>query len=239
MDGGASFPARVEEMKLRLHPAALRPFLLPVVALALACVGCSKEGGKIEDGTDDPSYASFWEHMMKESRRPDVVIRLADAYYDSLAYEERSPHRNKVRFEFSRGFFDGFTRGITVDHPETAREHGYRAGTAMRAAHPERLKEIMEAHDCMEATAEGTWTTGFETSEFVPDGPPPGTQWWLSQLQDNVFSFMDAKDHSANDYRNFPRTRVRVKGYLSPKGGYGHLSTFKREFHAMEAKELP
>lgn len=229
-----------------LRPCLLQPWsrgclLLFVAALLVSCTsgdsyyntfpkGARKEGARIRDESDKPYYADYWQRQLAEFPHPKEALREADAYFDSLPYFWRTPHRDKVRVEFLRGYFNGFvTPGeITMVGKHDACWHGVKAGQVYRRTHPAKLKETMEDFGYTAAVARGRWLSGFEISDFRPLGGGRDKSWWLSALTSTAFEF--AKDVT------IPHDGIslRVEGFLSPKGAFGHLNGYDHEFYATQ-----
>jgi hypothetical protein len=199
-----------------------------VVLMGLLFSSCSRpEGGLIRDASDEPDYADYWKRQLSEHPIPQVSIQRADAYFDSLPFAQRTPHRNKVRAEFSRGFFSGFTNpaGEIVGGEHDARWHGFKSGQDYRRSNPESLKEIMEAFGYTAIEADGIWTVGFEHSGFRPRGQTTDGTWWL-------LGFGSTQGASRKDFEiSDGGVAVHVVGFRSPIGSYGHLGSYNYQFY--------
>ena len=227
----------------------MRPILtIPVVAsFLIICASCdgkldynkfpkgSKREGSLTLGEDDkPYYADYWKWQLKEHPSPKEAIQQADAYFESLPYAERTPHRDKVRVKFLGGFFDGFVNpeGRILGGTHDADWHGFQAGQAYRHANSSKLKEVMESFGYTATEAEGRWIGGFETSSFSPLGVNSGQQWWLSILDEKAFEF--DKDTTIPE----GGISIRVIGFLSPKGQHGHLGMYDHEIYATDISKI-
>ena len=79
----------------------------------------------------------------------------------------------------------------------------------------------------------GTISMGFETSEFRPEGM--GVRWWAYFESDSIaYIYYDAagkpKSVSYNSRIKFYKPlKFRIRGIISPKGGYGHFGMYERE----------
>lgn len=189
--------------------------------------GSKPEGSLILSESDKPYYASYWKMQLKEHPSPKEAIQQADAYFASLPFAQRTPHRDKIRVEFLRGFFDGFVNpeGRITGGAHDGNWHGFQAGQAYRHANPAKLKESMEGFGYTATEAEGRWITGFETSLFSPLGSNSGQKWWLSGLNDTALKFDEGTTIPEDGIL------IRVFGFLSPKGQYGHLGVYDHEFY--------
>jgi hypothetical protein len=157
---------------------------------------------------------------------PPEVLRLADAYISSLPHQPDAPQTNDIRAEFVRWFFWGFVdpNSEVSSGPPSATLAGLKAGKQYRRSNPEKLKQTMEGFGYTVTNAQGTWTVGFEHSGFRPDGHS-GREWWLSLLPVEGGSPIDQAVPAGGG-------RVRISGFLSPKGQYGHLGGYDHEFFA-------
>jgi hypothetical protein len=190
--------------------------------------GSKREGNLVRDESDKPYYADYWHTQLAELPCPKEAIRQADAYFEALPYNQRTPHRDKVRVEFLRGFFSGFVNpeGRIMGGTHDGNWHGFQAGQAYRQANPAQLKETMEGFGYTATESKGRWSVGFETSLFRPLGANRGQEWWLSGLNANTFDF--AKGIKIPD----DGISILIIGFLSPKGEYGHLGDYDHEFYA-------
>jgi hypothetical protein len=159
------------------------------------------------------------------SPTPPAVLRLADTYVGSLA-GPRSQDRNDIRDDFSRSFFEGFTMpGDTMLGGTEAGRRGFLAGQEYRRANPTKIKETMEGFGYTAVEVDGVWTVSFEHSGFCPRSQPTQT-WWLSYFGDTRSDL--PKDKKIPD----EGVHIRVTGYLSPSGHFGHLGDYDHEFFA-------
>jgi hypothetical protein len=160
---------------------------------------------------------------------PPAVLQLADDYLASHSGKQ-TDKRGSVKEQFLHGFFEGFTMpNMDIDVPEAysgdATPRGMKAGQEYRRANPTKLKETMEGFGYTEIEIAGVYTRGFEYSDFRPD-TQPGQTWWLSSCGD-ARSYLP-KDEKISD----EGVHIRVRGYLSPSGKYGHVGGYSRELLA-------
>jgi hypothetical protein len=107
--------------------------------------------------------------------------------------------------------------------------------------HPESVDSVMKGYGYSYVEVTGKYQVGFENSYFAlatPLNDRPATEpkadtrpspWWLS-----VFGSVDSNNSEIKS-RFGPCDNLHVKGYLSPKGRYGHLGGAEREFLVREA----
>ena len=203
--------------------------------------GFKAEGSLVADESDKPYYADYWRRRLIERRGPLELLKPADRYFESMPYETRTPHRDKIRLEFIQGYFDGLNNpgGGIVGGDQDANWHGFRAGQQFRREHPEKLTETMKAFGYEALVAEGVWTVSFEHSGFLPRGASEGKWWWLRP-------YSDVKtDLPKNIQIPDEGIAIRITGFISPAnrtnylGGYGHLGAYSREFYATKIETLP
>lgn len=76
----------------------------------------------------------------------------------------------------------------------------------------------------------GSYSAGFESSAFKPDGKKE--VWWAngSPSCPGIFTLRAAGDEMHRD----PPVSVRIRGKVSRKGRYGHLGFYDRELEIVE-----
>lgn len=173
---------------------------------------------------------------------PPVVTRLALRYElfhlnlpKSFPRDRNSSHDRTLQQEYAFWFLQGYiypagswsrsTNGGSVDLAAAA------AADAYKADHPDEADAIMSAYGYRRVEVEGVWRRASEESTFVPNGQP-SEAWWLKGFQE----FDPYELHSpferevAVDNGPFKRVvAVRIVGYLSPLGSYGHLGASTRQ----------
>src|SRR2546426_5360497 len=79
----------------------------------------------------------------------------------------------------------------------------------------------------------GTYLSGFELSDFIPEGSDPLLErWWLAG---------DIREISSHIGTLGSPVFVTVQGELSRPGGYGHLGSYKRQLtvtHVLEVRQI-
>lgn len=156
---------------------------------------------------------------------PDVILRFADTFARSQTAEQPLPAGRTVRSEYAVWFFQGFTHpsgGISTK--SDLMRDAYANGQRYWRDHPAERADVFSGYGYVAVVREGVWSRGFEKSAFQP-ADADGGEWWM-----NSFGEVDWRDvglippSSAND-----RPRLRIAGYLSPKGHYGHLGAYEHE----------
>lgn len=149
---------------------------------------------------------------------PDTVTRLAQAW---LAQNQSDfPNVDPVQV-YASNFFSGYTNPGGSDMVVASRlvRDAVMAGRAYWREHPDEREGILAGFGYERIEIEGTWTRAFEISGFAPRDSRG--LWWLSPLEGAIPP--DAPEGQA---------RVRISGYLSRPGQYGHLGMYKRELLA-------
>lgn len=109
------------------------------------------------------------------------------------------------------------------------------ATTPDAPTHGDRKSEVnLETLGYIRTEATGTWKYGFDRSEFVP-ADRPKEKWWLKLPS----RWWDENKSSALKKKGVDQdgATVRVSGFLSPTGKFGHLGAYDREFVADTIEE--
>lgn len=181
-----------------------------------------------------------------ETPVPDFVVKLADAHLESL--ESTPDDLAEARKRFCTMFLWGCTDFAHLEVPDDSfppEMAGVNAAVRYRNDHPDSMHRVLTGYGYERLTIEGKWRTGFEMSQFVnKDVAKPG--WWLSHSAGCKEGNLNWK-HLPKlklDYNTSHRQRkliddhrgaeadIRVTGYLSPIGEYGHLNSYSRELLA-------
>src|ERR1043166_2547281 len=163
--------------------------------------------------------------MRKRIPASAPVLRLANDCVASLT-SQRSAKLNEIRNDYIRSFFQGFRMpGSNMGGGSEAERRGFFEGQEYRRSNPTRIKETMEGFGYIAVETEGTWTVCFEHSGFRPDNQPSKT-WWLSEFGDTGSAIPKGM--------KIPKSgiHIRVTGFLSPAGRYGHLAGYEHELFA-------
>jgi hypothetical protein len=104
---------------------------------------------------------------------------------------------------------------------------GDEAGRQYRLSNPDKLKEIMQGFGYVATNAVGTWSRGFELSRFRTEGDS-GRGWWLMELPEPSAGGVIGPDIPPSG------GPVRIAGFLSPKGQYGHFGMCDHQFFAKD-----
>ncbi|WP_218933973.1 hypothetical protein [Rubripirellula lacrimiformis] len=169
---------------------------------------------------------------------------MAQSHFASLSSKPLDVQREVREFgsDFLRGYRD--TRLLPNACFDPA---GFVAGIEYRNRHPNAIHQVLTSYGYTPATYDGVWITGFEVSVFKPDNAPNfKDSWWLSVSRECKEDRLKWKPMPSglnaplsdnkqilpgmgNPHRH---CRVRIHGYLSPKGKYGHLGFNPHEFVA-------
>ncbi|GAB5404901.1 MAG: hypothetical protein Aurels2KO_31320 [Aureliella sp.] len=145
-------------------------------------------------------------------------------------------------------FFAGYTSFAETGIPADSLPldwTGFNSGILYRTQHPESLEYVLTAFEYKKKTQTGVWRTGFEESRFV-SSDSAASAWWLDLCADceqgelnwKRFPKLPADAQIPNglrklvDDRRGAEAKVRVVGYVSPVGEYGHLGRYSRRFLA-------
>lgn len=154
---------------------------------------------------------------------PAQVLGLADTYIAS------SPQQEDVawtRRTYLGSFFMGYVNpGGSLSTEDPASRAGFEAGQQYRHSKPTELKETMEGFGYTATNAQGKWLVFFEHSIFRTPGDS-GRGWWLTALPHPESAQAIAPDVPEQG------GPVRISGFLSPKGRYGHLGMCDYQFFA-------
>jgi hypothetical protein len=161
----------------------------------------------------------------KAIAEPVIVTALAEKY---VVASMPTPERAAVFEKYALHFFRGFqSPTYAPESPKPGIETAaFADGQAYWRDYPTQRGEIFLGFGYVPIVSEGTWLRGFEWSRFSPDGLRTDT-WWLST--ENVAS---SNVPPRKGTYTWLTTRVRVTGYLSQPGHYGHMSAWRRELIA-------
>lgn len=155
---------------------------------------------------------------------PDAVLQYADAFVKSQTDAERLPAGLSPREEYAVWFFQGFTHpsGGILTKSDLMRD-AYTQGQTYWRDYPSERDKMFAAYGYVAVEREGVWSHGFEVSAFVPSDAG-GEEWWIRPLGDGSWSDIGLDKVRLRDRH----LRVRITGYVSPKGRYGHLGAYVR-----------
>jgi hypothetical protein len=210
----------------------MRPRVLyAVLALTgFCCVSCRAPHSPPLTGATNRSTKPA-ASIRPRSNTPAVVLRLASDYIASLG-KMKTEDGWLAEEDFCNSFFLGFTApGGSVSGGTEAGRRGFLAGQQYRRASPQKIEETMEGFGYTETEADGVWKVSFERSGFFPDRQPNQT-WWLSYFGDTQ---SDIPKHTKIPEKGVP---IRVRGYLSPDGRFGHLGGYDHEIFAASISRL-
>lgn len=208
-----------------------RKFALIIVTFCTSVIlgGCGTENSAF------PKESSF-------------IIEFADQAIDaegSEAIYDRSEFRSVFAKAFLRGYADH--EGTISTDPTWLWSRlfnaGWIAGQAYRIAHPGSLADIMHEYGFSEFTGTGSWTIGFEAGTFQSDtvrissGDWPQSCWYLETIRSEELDAQLAEIIPPEEILEYRTLRVRVGGYVSELGQFGHLGKCEREVYAVSVAE--
>ena len=136
-------------------------------------------------------------------------------------------------YEFLRGFICG--PGCARSPQDALSYDAYMAGVSYRSEHPASVDAIMSEFGFSHIEVEGIWREGDELSVFTPDDRP-GEKWWFESFGKNIEWSPSQSSQPRSD--SDQGVRLRINGYLSPEGWWGHLGGYSQEFLAKSATIL-
>lgn len=156
---------------------------------------------------------------------PDVVLQYADAFAQSQSKAEQPSPSRSLRDEYAVWFFQGFTHpsGGIFTRSDLMND-AYTRGQAYWRDYPSERDKILSAYGYVAIEREGVWSHGFEVSAFRPIDAE-GEKWWITTLGGRRWGDVGLDDVMSR----YKQLRVRIVGYISPKGHYGHLGAYVRE----------
>lgn len=158
-----------------------------------------------------------------------VGARSADDYFALLRIPIDSCEAKYQRMLFIESFFEGYRAGGTIyGEPSAllrAMQAGMAAGEEYRLANPELAVATYASFGYTQITVEGVWTVAFEHSGFAPAKGYQGERWWLELLPDLASRLPDGLVPEGG-------LAVRITGYLSRLGQYGHMNGYQRLMYA-------
>lgn len=155
--------------------------------------------------------------------------KLAENYISSRAELRTDPY--KARF-VREDYLSGFKHAFLAPHHKLASgpEVSFAAeaaGRDYRRKHPQKFEQTMADYGYQHYDEVGSWVQAFEISSFDP-GDRRKIGGWLNILGDSPAERFKRPEAGC-------RT-LRVMGYISPKGTYGHLGMYAWEIYASEVR---
>jgi len=158
---------------------------------------------------------------------PDIVLEYASAFAQTQAADKQLPTSPTLPAEYAQWFFQGLIHpaGGIVTQSAIMRD-AYTNGQRYWRDHPSERAHIMAGYGYLTIERDGTWSRGFEKSIFqAAHVDVDAGAWWM-----NSFGGVAWKDVGlVAPNSNYEQRRVRIVGYLSPKGRYGHLGAYEHE----------
>ena len=152
---------------------------------------------------------------------PPIVKKHFETYAASHSKEKKHPSDRPSEQIFAYFFFIGLTSPYEVWTSEGFETDAYNQGQSYWRDHPNERELILASYGYVRVDVKGVWRCGFEESSFTPIGRK-NEEWWVSSFRGATRE----KKFGSNCYKNHS---VRIIGYLSPTGNYGHLGAYKRE----------
>jgi hypothetical protein len=154
---------------------------------------------------------------------PEVVQQQAQAYAATHPDAPRPNSGRSLGDEYAYWFFQGFTHPGGVQTRLDIIATAYGSGQAYRRDHPDSQDEILAGYGYVRVMRDGALSLGFERSSFTP--LDAGSEhWWFSTFGGRRWSELRPGQADPVD-----GAHVRVEGYLSSTGRFGHLGAYSRE----------
>jgi hypothetical protein len=166
-----------------------------------------------------------------------IANRAADRYFSAANKPADRCSADALRARYVRSFFDAYVRPESnIQGPDTpelrAMQAAMRSGAEYRRRPNDNFDVTMAAFGYTPFNGEGTWETGFEISAFSPLEAQQLERWWLEGLTKDIIKIGD----SAGVVKR--KQKLKVSGYVSGSGAYGHLGTYKRKLIATKIESL-
>jgi hypothetical protein len=166
---------------------------------------------------------------------PDVVLEYADAFSKAQTVKEQLPAGRTFSEEYAYWFFRGFTHPFGgVVTPVDLMSDAYTQGQAYWRDYPSERAGIFAGYGYLPIEREGVWSRGFEKSSFQAAGADAGDSWWVTSFDGTALRDIDIDPSSSRT----DNTRVRIVGYLSPKGRYGHMGAYKQQVLVISGRRV-
>jgi hypothetical protein len=211
----------------------MRHLLTVLVALTLGAACTKREDTVVRPKVAEPETSGrsgLVPPSPPEGPRPPAILKLANEYLQSLPSEKKPFGEEWARHDFIQSFFAGFTKPTaSMINGDPASQQGFKLGQEFRRAHPDRLPETFESFGYVAMEADGVYTWGMEHSGFQPRDHP-GEMWWIAAIIGTASDLPKGQEIPEEGLA------LRITGFRSPKGEYGHLGTYDHEFYATKIK---
>lgn len=152
---------------------------------------------------------------------PPVVKKYFEAYLTLHPNEKRRSMAKTLERQYAYYFLTGLTSPTETWSSGGIETDAYNQGQSYWKDHPNEREKILASYGYVPVDAKGIWRCGFERDSFSPIGRK-SEEWWIS-------SFRGASRGNEFDLNCDKMHFVRITGYVSPIGNYGHLGSYKRE----------
>ena len=164
-----------------------------------------------------------------------IAAGYADTYVVTLGLSPGSCEASAARYRFMDGFFMGFRdpRRIVEVIPEVRDGNtGFQAGQKYRVDHPDSTDEVYASFGFSPVAVVGTMERRYEVSSFSPNSDYSGEKWWFEIIPRAKLGLLPGG--------LLPVGRpIRIKGYVSRRGRYGHLDGYDRQLYVSDLVDLP
>jgi hypothetical protein len=164
-----------------------------------------------------------------------IAAAYAARYVAMLGLSLSSCEANAARYKFMDGFFVGFRdphRVVEVIPEVRDGNSGFQAGQKYREEHPDAADEVYASFGFSPVTVVGTMQRRYEVSSFSPSGDYSGETWWFEIVPGAKVDLLPGNLLPVGK-------PIRIKGYVSKPGKYGHLDGYDRQLYVSELVGLP
>jgi hypothetical protein len=203
----------------------MRPAILSLLSLVVlgACGALGVPCGK----------ASNAQWNLAERRSP-LAHSSADKYFSIFNTPLGACDAQYQRWWYVSNFFDGFRNpGSTINGEPSpdlrVAQAALSAGSKYREDNPNLVSQTYASFGYEYIEVEGVWERGFETSAFVSADVSSGQRWWLEPLARSDVNVSEGG-------WSISKHQVRLKGYISSPGRYGHLGIYTRKIYAISVR---
>jgi hypothetical protein len=165
---------------------------------------------------------------------PEICTSL---FYESLANNLSDQERADKTSLYSDRYLDGL---LGLDVPSVYKDHykGAVDGAAFRKKHPEQLTKTLALFGYRYLELKGSISEGFEFSHLAPKNVPIvgyDKYWWTRFDAKRGWWYrgdLGFADKPPNSQRKVVPgcPSATIKGYLSPRGLFGHMAVYSHEF---------
>jgi hypothetical protein len=164
-----------------------------------------------------------------------IAAAYAAKHVATLGLSPSSCEASAARYRFIDGFFMGFRdphRVVEVIPEVRDGNTGFQAGQKYREEHPNAADEVYASFGFSPVNVVGTMERRYEVSSFAPSSDYSGETWWFEIVPGAKLDLLPG------DLLPVGKP-IRIRGYISKRGKYGHLDGYDRQLYVSELVGLP